>query len=261
MAPSAYPENLGFRAGSKGTHTSRTMMLDELGALLGACPPDSPRSAYIAAAIDGNALGKRTVATRKLTLQRLSELYCLDPSEPLFRVLRHLWSRDRAGLPLLAILCSLSRDPLLRVTSAPVLSMRVGEELSRQVITDSLRSQVGDRLNDSTLDKVVRNVSSSWCQSGHLEGRVRKFRRRVQVTPGALTYAIVLGFLQGLRGTKLFDSEWTQVLDSSPGELRQLALEAKRLGYLDLKIAGEIIEIGLSSLLNPKEILQSRGTH
>ena len=83
----------------------------------------------------------------------------------------------------------------------------------------------------------------------------------MQVTPGALTYAIVLGFLQGLRGTKLFDSEWTQVLDSSPGELRQLALEAKRLGYLDLKIAGEIIEIGLSSLLNPKEILQSRGTH
>ena len=72
---------------------------------------------------------------------------------------------------------------------------------------------------------------------------------------------MILGFLQGLRGATLLDSEWTPVLDASTGELRQLLMEAKRLGYIDLKIAGEIIEIGFSSLLTTKEILDSRGTY
>lgn len=261
MIPHPYSERFGFRTGDKGTQTSRTIMLAELSTLLDSCPPDSNRSAYVAAAVDENVLGKRTAATRKLTVQRLSELYCLDSAEPLFRVLRDLWFRDREGRPLVALLCALARDPLLRATAAPVLEMRAGEELSRQAMTDVIRHQAGDRLNDSTLDKVVRNASSSWAQSGHLEGRVRKFRRKVRPTPDALTYALVLGFLQGLRGAKLFDSEWTRALDLNPGELRPLALEAKRLGKLDVKTAGDIVEIGFSSLLTPKEIIESRGTY
>jgi len=261
MSFTPYPKQLGFRAGNKGTHTSRTMMLEELGQLLAAVPLDSPRSAYLSAVVADNVLSKTTVATRKLTVQRLSELYILEPAEPLFRVLRRLWIQDNEGRPLLALLCSLARDPLLRVSAGPVLGMNVGEELSRQSITDALRAHIGDRLNDATLDKVVRNVSSSWCQSGHLDGRVRKFRRKVRPTPGSLTYALILGFLQGLRGAALLDSEWTRVLDSGKAELLQLVMEAKRLGYVDLKYAGEIIEIGFSALLTTKEIQDSRGTH
>lgn len=261
MTPHPYNERLGFRTGDKGTHTSRTMMLVELTALLNACPRDCSRAAYVSAAVEENALGKQTAATRKLTVQRLSELYCIDPAEPLFRILRYLWNRDQEGRPLIALLCALARDPLLRATSAAVLEMRAGEELSRQSMTNAVRHQVADRLNDATLDKVVRNASSSWAQSGHLDGRVRKFRRKVRVTPGALTYALILGFLQGIRGARLFESEWTQVLDASPGELRPIAMEAKRLGYLDLKIAGEIVELGFSTLLTNKELIESRGTH
>jgi hypothetical protein len=261
MSSTQYPKPLGFRSGDKGTHTSRTMMLDELTVLLAAVPSDSPREAYIEAAVQDNVLGKQTVATRKLSLQRLSELYVFDPSEPLFRTMRILWGQDVEGRPLLAFLCAVARDPLLRATVGTILGMRVGEELSRQAITDDLRREVGERLNDSTLDKVVRNVSSSWCQSGHLEGRVRKFRRQVRATPGATTYALVLGFLQGLRGARLLESEWTRVLDANSSELRNLAMEAKRRGLLDLKAAGEIIEIGFSTLLTNKEILDSRGTN
>ncbi len=261
MHSERYPENLGFRAGNKGTHTSRTLMLDELRLLIAAVPPDGSRADYLSAGVEHNVLGKQTVATRKLTVQRISELYALDPSVPLFRVLRFVWFQETEGRPLLALLCAMARDPLLRACAGAVLGMRVGEELSRQTISDALRSVVVDRLNDSTLDKVVRNVSSSWCQSGHLEGRVRKFRRQVRPTPGATVYALVLGYLQGLRGARLLASEWIQVLDVNPDELRQLVMEARRRGLLDLKIAGEIIEIGFSTLLTTKEILNSRGTH
>jgi hypothetical protein len=66
---------LGFRFGDKGTHTSRTIMLDELNAVLAHCPPDAPRSDYTAEIIEHNLLGKRTASTRRLTNQRLGELY------------------------------------------------------------------------------------------------------------------------------------------------------------------------------------------
>ncbi len=236
-------------------------MLDELEVLLSAAPVDAARDAYVAAVVDDNVLGKSTVATRKLSIQRLSELYVFDPGCPIFRVLRRLWVQRPDDRPLLAVLCALARDPLLRASAVPVLAMEVGQELSRQEVTDAIRSVVAERLNEATVDKVVRNVSSSWAQSGHLKGRTRKFRQLVRPGPASVTYALVLGYLQGLRGSRLFDTIWAQAIGASPSELRNLATEAKRLGYLDLKIAGEIVEIGFSSLLTNQEIQESRGSN
>ena len=151
----------GFRIGDKGTHTSRTIMFKELDLLFEDQEQGAPREAYLSAIIDQNCLGKQTVSTRKASCQRLSELYGLDPSILLFRVLRYLWQFDENGRPLLALLTALARDPLLRVTSTPILQMQPGEELVRQKLTETLRKNVENRFNESTLDKVVRNTSSS----------------------------------------------------------------------------------------------------
>lgn len=236
-------------------------MLDELSTLLGSHSQVVGRPDYLAAIIENNVLGKQTAATRKLTAQRLTELYALDSSVTLFRVMRRFWQDDEAGRPLLAVLCSLARDPLLRATAEPVLALSVGEELSRQRITDAIRTAVGDRLNDATLDKVVRNVSSSWTQSGHLQGRQRKFRQLVRATPLSTAYALLLGYLEGLRGGRLFETPWTRVLDASPADLRTIATEAKRLSGLDLKAAGDVIDVGFTTVLTAQEIKDSRGTH
>ena len=69
----------GFRSGERGTHTSRTSMLDELSHLLEAVPSEANREEYAVAVVEHNCLGKRTTATRKLSLQRLTELYALEP--------------------------------------------------------------------------------------------------------------------------------------------------------------------------------------
>ena len=45
-----------------GTHTSRTIMLDELAALLASCSPDAEYQDYATAAVDTNVLGKATLA-------------------------------------------------------------------------------------------------------------------------------------------------------------------------------------------------------
>jgi len=240
---------VGFRFGNKGTHTSRTIMLNEIRAVLANCRPDATRADYLAAIHEENCLGKRTTATRKLSSQRLSELYALDPEVPLFRVMRRCWYADRGGQAILALLLALARDPLLRVTASPILRMRPGEELARQQMTDALSRAVGNRLNESTLDKVVRNSASSWTQSGHLKGRGRKIRQRVTPTAASAAFALLLGYLAGTRGAALFESLWAQVLDASPGELMHLAMDARRLGFLDMSQSGGVTEVAFSRLL------------
>lgn len=228
-------------------------MLNELRSVFMYCRPDATREDYLSAICEYNCLHKRTAATRKLSSQRLSELYALDPEVPLFRVVRKCWHTDRNGQAVLAILLALARDPLLRITAPPVLRMRPGDELARQQMTDALNRAVGDRLNENTLDKVVRNAASSWTQSGHLKGRGRKVRHRVAPTPANLAYALLLGHLAGTRGEALFQSLWAQVLDASISELMNLAMDARRLGFLDMSQSGGVIDLAFSQLLAPDE--------
>jgi hypothetical protein len=239
---------LGFRSGKKGTHTSRTIMLTELSALLTSVSDDGDRDAYASAIVNGNCLGKATASTRKLTNQRLSELYGLDPTLPIFRALRRVWSVDENSRPLLALLVALARDPLLRATAPNIISLPVGTEFQRQPIRDSLRAAVGERLNDSTLNKVVRNASSSWTQSGHLRGRTFKFRNQIKATPASIALALYLAYGAGFRGEELLTCDWMAVLDCKPGEARELLSQAKRLGIIDLKSAGDVFEVGFARL-------------
>ena len=238
----------GFRFGDKGTHTSRTLMLAELTATLASTVPTARRDDYAKAIIDGNCTAKPTGSTRRLTNQRLGELYALDPSVPMFRILRNLWNLDEGGRPLLALLGALARDPLLRATAPALLALAPGGELQRDPIRESLRATVGERLNEATLGKVVRNASSSWTQSGHLSGRTHKTRRSVRGTPASLAYALYLGYTVGFRGEDLLASGWVGVLDCSLASARDLALDAKRQGLIDLRIAGDVWDLRLERL-------------
>ncbi|MYN66267.1 MAG: hypothetical protein F4X11_14750 [Acidobacteria bacterium] len=238
----------GLKFGDKSVHTSRTIMLADLGELLAAVPPEAARADYAAAIIDENVLGKATIATRRWTGQRLGELYALDPRLPIFRVVRRLWSVDLPGRPLLAMLCALARDPLLRSTASAVLALPVGTELVRSRFLDEIRKVVGARLNESVLDKVARNAASSWAQAGHLQGRMRKIRTSVTPTPGSVAMALWLGALEGLGGPALLDCHWTQVLDRAGQDLLPMAFEAKRLGLIHARAGGGVVEINASRL-------------
>ena len=243
----------GFRLGNRGTHTSRTIMLNELSLLLHAVPGEATRKDYADAVIIQNCLGKHTVATRKLSLQRLTELYALEPAVILFRVLRDLWARNQSSQSLMALLLALARDPLFRLTATSVVRTPYGHEFARQSMKDALTDEIGDRLNDATLDKVIRNASSSWTQSGHFRGRVRKIRLKVEATPAATAYALLLGFAAGRRGRLVFEAPWTAVLDASPDELIEFAVDAKQLGLLDFKQSGSIIDVSFPAFFTANE--------
>lgn len=251
--PSKAGKQFGFRYGDKGTHSSRTIMLEELQQLLESHPGNVPREIYIQAVIDENCLGKHTTATRKLSLQRLSELYGLDQEVPIFRIMCNLWATNQQSRPQLAILLALARDPLLRMTASPVIATPFEKEFARQQMTDALAGGTGGRFNEAILDKIVRNASSSWTQSGHLAGRARKFRKQIPATYVSCTYALLLSYLQGLRGKALFESPWAKILDHDPSDLRELADDARRLGLIDVKESGSILDISFPQLLTREE--------
>ena len=123
-------------------------MLEELSLLLDAVPSEATYNEYAFAVIEDNCLGKRTVANRTLSFQRLTELYGLNARLVLFRVLRDLWGQHETSRPLFALLLALARDPLLRATATVVIRTPFGHEFARQAMKDALSVAVDDRLNE-----------------------------------------------------------------------------------------------------------------
>jgi hypothetical protein len=70
------------RFGAKGTHTSRTMMFEELRQVFEATPPDAQRADYAAAIIEGNCLSKPTSSTRRLSIE-----FYKDGADAVFKAL------------------------------------------------------------------------------------------------------------------------------------------------------------------------------
>jgi hypothetical protein len=218
-------------------------MQQELAELLGGLPVHAPREDYQRAIVDENLLGKRSTSNRILTNQRLGELYGLDRSLLLFRVLRHLWAADQPSRPMLAHLCALARDPLLRASAEYVVPLQQGAECVRGEFLACLRSHVETRLNDASLDKVARNAGSSWSRSGHLDGRVRKIRTAAPASFGSVAYAIWLGHLEGRVADELFTSFWMSMFDAPRAELLEHAVRAKQMGMIRATIGAGIIQV------------------
>lgn len=240
---------------SGGTATSHTIMVDGLSTLLDALPADASHDAYRSAAIDDNILLKDAEGARKRSFRYLRELYALDPTHLLFRALRDLWPLDREAQPLLAGLCALARDPAFRSTAATILNSSPGDEITSEDLELAVEEQFPGNYNAGTRNKIGRNSSSSWEQTGHLRAvsRYEKVRSRAAARPASLAYALLLGHLEGARGQLLFDTFWAQVLDHPRGHLVDMAAVASQQGLLEFRNSGGVIEVGFRELLRPME--------
>lgn len=248
-------ERLGFSYERGGVHTARTMMLEELRALLSYVDAaDAARADYLDAIQTANCLGKRSGKTRTLTFRHLADLYALDPSLLVFRALRFFWLRDVDGQPLLAALCAYSRDPLLRAAAPFVLSFQEGATITREAMEEFIDAQEPGRFSKATLKSTAQNINSSWTQSGHLAGRARKVRARAVATPGAVSLALLLGYVSGLRGESLLTSDFTRMLDCSFEKTLELAEDASRRGWISLKRVGQVVEVLFPNLITAQEM-------
>jgi len=247
-------EKYGFSQKRGSAHTARTLMFRELSHLLDSVPNSSPsNTAYIQAIEEDNCLGKRSNRTRILTRRHLTDLYSLNPDTTLFRVLRYFWQRDPEGRPLIALLCAYARDPLLRVTAPFVLDLSEGRSFSRESLEDYLENGYPGRFSKATLISTAQNLASSWTQTGHLSGRVKKIRSKAKATAGSTAYALFLGFLTGERGESLLKTDYTRLLDCSFEKTLEFAETASRKGWIIFKRISNVIEVVFPALLTEKE--------
>ena len=120
----------GLRIDPTGTHLSSTLKLEELRALLTSRPVPAMERVYRAAIVDQNLLGKPTASARRITFERLRELYGLDRNTLVFRALNDLWGADGSAQPMIALLCSTARDPILRAMTPFVLRLPIGTTIT-----------------------------------------------------------------------------------------------------------------------------------
>lgn len=248
-------ERFGFDFKRAGAHSSRTLMLDELNALLAYLDnTKADKTDYLKAIDDENCLGKRTQANRKLTYRHLENLYTLNASVTIFRALLYFWQRDPQGRAFLALLCSYCRDSLLRSTATFIIQFSEGTVVNREMLEEFIEHQHPERFSPATLKSTTQNINSSWTQSGHLTGRIRKTRTLVSATPGSVAYALFLGYLMGIRGESLFQTEFAKLLDCSIDQAIELAEEASRRGWIVFKRVGKTIEALFPQLLTQQEM-------
>ena len=245
----------GFRNQRSGVHLARTMMLEELRLLLSFVDdPQADKSIYVQAIENENCLSKRSGNTRSLTARHLSDLYGLDPSITIFHALRFFWKRDPDGQSLLALLCAYARDSILRSSAAFIQNHSPGQIVSRQALEKFIDHQEPGRFSKATLKSTAQNINSTWTQSGHLKGRAKKVRTQAQATPGSVSYALLLGYLNGARGESIFKTEYAGLLDCSFYRLIELATEASQKGWIVFKRLGEVIEVLFPNVLSEKEM-------
>jgi len=126
-------ERLGFSNARVGGHSARSMMFLEMRALVRTLPLNVTKADFVRAIVEENALEKPTQSSRKKSLRHLIELYGMDPSQALFRVLWEFGHADLDSLPQLCLVCSYSRDPQLRHSFELVRKLRLGEVLGRRL--------------------------------------------------------------------------------------------------------------------------------
>ena len=230
-------------------------MLEELRLLFSFVDdPDAGKSDYLKSIIEDNCLGKRSDRTRRLTARHLIDLYGLNPDITLFRSLRYFWKRDTEGQPLLAMICAIARDSVLRSSIPFIHKFTVGQRVTREALEEFIDNLETDRFSPATLKSTAQNINSSWTQSGHLQGRVKKVRSQPKATPGAVSYALLLGYLLGVRGESLYKTEYVKLLDCSVEQSIELSAEASRKGWIVLKRLGSVIEVLFPNLLSQKEM-------
>ena len=153
----------------------------------------------------------------------------------------------------MALLCSYTRDSILRSTASFIRQSEQGTVLSSQSFKEYIDYQVSGRFSRATLESTTRNLFSTWTKSGHLSGKSCKHRSLAVATPGSVAYALMLGYLTKNRGESLFETEYAQLLDCSKEQAIELAEEASRRGWIVFKRVGTVIEVLFPNLLNLKE--------
>ena len=185
----------GLRIDPTGTHLSSTLKLEELRVLLASRPMPATESTLRVAIVGQNLLGKPTASARRITFERLRELYGLDPNMLVFRALNDLWDADDGAHPMIALLCSTARDPILRAMTPFVLRLPIGATVTPHEFAEEADHQFPGKFVASSREAPrAERVVFLGRRQGYCQGNKRRNepgRRLVQPHLLTLSYWVI----------------------------------------------------------------------
>jgi hypothetical protein len=243
----------GFSEARSGGHMARSMMLQELRMLLDATAKDADRAAYATAIVTENALGKPTHSSRKKSLEQLVKLYGLNPELCLFRQLRNLAEEEPSSLPLLALVLAFCRDTQLRQSFELIRDWPMGAVVKREAMERHLEACSPGRYSPAMIKSLSQNVLTTWKDSGHLHGRITPKRSQPTPTMAASVFAMLAGYLAGLRGEGLLTSDFGKLVAPDAHVIQSHLSSASGRGWMRFRRAGGVTEIDFTPMLTPRE--------
>lgn len=206
-------------------------------------------------AIKQNVFNKATKSGVSYTAKFLRRLYDFDMSLPTFKAFKHFWHiADEREKPLLAIIYAIGSDYQLKNSIPVINNTEIGEKVTVESIESNIENLDPKKYTSNTLRSMAQNIASSWKQAGFITGKVKNIRTKPDINYLVLTFALLMAYLNGLRGDFILTSDWVKALTLDERTIRSLAIEAAKRDLLQYKYAGNVTSITFKNLLNKLDI-------
>lgn len=124
----------------------------------------------------------------------------------------------------------------------------------RSELEEQIELRFPGRFSAITLRSTSQNLNASWAQAGYTQGRITKTRIKVSTGPSAITFTLLLAYMTGERGIRLFESAYALLLDCPKDEMFNLAELASRKGWIRMKRIGDVVDVSFDPILNEAEV-------
>ncbi len=230
----------------KTTHTSRTMMLAELSRIMA----HGIEQGSFEVSFTDNVAGKLSKANKDKTNLSLRYLYRFDPTNPAFSAFVWFWKNSpEADHPILALLFAISNDFLLSESIEIVQNTPLNQKVTVESLETNLASIHPGRYSPASLRSISQNLASSWKQAGFIRGKVKNIRVQPEISYRVVTFGMLLGYLEGMRGEFLLGSKYIRALCLPESGVRDQISEAAKRDLLQYQYSGHVTTILFPNLL------------
>lgn len=227
-------------------HTSRTIMFSELTKMMWyGVNQNSFENAF-----SDNVAGKLSKSSQQKTNRYLKQLYGFDMSDSYFASFFWYWKNaDETDRPLIALLYAIRNDFHLAESIEVLNSTPVGEKVIIEELEKNITHRHQDRYSPATLRSLAQNIASSWKQAGFILGKVKNIRVEPDISFWVVSFALLLGYIEGKRGDFLLGSKYVKSLNLPDSKIRSLITEAAKRDILQYQHSGNVTTIIFSNLL------------
>lgn len=232
-------------------HNSRTIMYNELSRVMDFAIHDDN---YLDS-LSQNVINKNTKSGIDKTTSYLKRLYTFNTEYAPFKGLKYFWQNSEEKYKSkLALLFAIGHDYLLSESISIVINKSVGDKVSIESLEENVSQLHPGHYSAATSRSISQNIASSWKQAGFILGKMKNIRTQPELDYNIVAFALLLGYLDNLRGEFLLGSKYIRALGIQDSQVRELTFEAAKRDLLSYQYSGSVTAITFNNLFKKLEI-------